>query len=592
MASQKSIYSVEHTMPFATSSKSSLHAVKRCAPQRLSRLSVALVGCIALGSLHTAAQADEKAELEQLRNTTLALIQALVDQGLLNADKAQALIRQASAPRAATAAASASAPAGTWGAPLGAATGTVRVPYIPESMKAQIKEDIKSEVLATARDEGWADARKIPTWLRTFNFAGDVRVRAESARFGEGNTPASVYRSQLESPAWSPDLLNTEIGRNRLTLRARFGFDAKVSDDMTAELRLSTGSSPTSASQTLGSSPGFFNRYTIALDRAWLKYEPMQDLKLQAGRMPVPFMGTDLLWPDDLAVDGVAVRAERNLASGVFAFANVGAFALQELELTSSDKWLLGAQVGVDWALDGRTSLRLGAAVYDFKSVEGTRETGPAPTGPLAGTVPYYSGEYRSGARLRGNTLISLNDPTNTGAPVWGLASKFRPVNLTAALSLDQFDPVNVGVTLDYVKNSAFDIADIQRRANSAAVADLANKTTGLQARFTVGSKSMSEKGSWNSFFAMRRFDRDAWVDALTDTTWNLGGTNYKGYSLGGAYAFDRRSTVGLRWTSTRNLDDGRRFLSNPNDPASLSGNLSSAPLKIDVIQLEVNARF
>jgi hypothetical protein len=567
--------------------------LSRVAPLGLKRLSLALFACMALSSVHSAAQADEKAELEQLRATTLALIQALVDQGLLNADKAQTLIRQANAPRAAAAPnASASAPAGGWGTPLGAATGTVRVPYIPESLKAQIKDDIKNEVLATARDEGWADARKIPTWLRTFTFEGDVRVRTEAALFGKGNAPASLYRSQVESPAWSPDLTNTENNRNRMTLRARFGFDAKISEDLLAEMRLSTGSSPTSASQTLGSSPGFFNRYSIGLDRAWLKYEPMQDLKLQAGRMPVPFMGTDLLWPDDLAVDGVAVRAERNLASGMFAFANVGAFALQELELTSSDKWLLGAQVGVDWAVDGRTHVRLGAAVYDFKNVEGTRESSPVPTGPLAGTVPYYSGEYRSGARLRGNTLISLNDPTNTGAAVWGLASKFRPVNLTAALTLSQFEPVQVGMTLDYVKNSAFDIADIQRRANSAAVADLANKTTGLQARFTVGSKSMSDKGSWNSFFALRRFDRDAWVDALTDTTWNLGGTNYKGYSVGGAYAFDRRSTVGLRWTSTRNLDDGRRFLSIPGDPTSLTGNVSSAPLKIDVIQLEVNARF
>jgi hypothetical protein len=49
---------------------------------------------------------------------------------------------------------------------------------------------------------------------------------------------------------------------------------------------------------------------------------------------------------------------------------------------------------------------------------------------------------------------------------------------------------------------------------------------------------------------------------------------------------------VGLRWTSTRNLDDGRRFLSISGDPTSLTGNVSSAPLKIDVIQLEVNARF
>ena len=86
--------------------------------------------------------------------------------------------------------------------------------------------------------------------------------------------------------------------------------------------------------------------------------------------------------------------------------------------------------------------------------------------------------------------------------------------------------------------------------------------------------------------------ERDAWVDALTDTTWNLGGTNYQGYSLGGNYTFDRHATIGVRWTSTRNLDDGRRFLANPSDPTSVTGNLSSAPLKIDVIQVEVNAKF
>ncbi|MBC7941678.1 MAG: putative porin, partial [Chitinophagaceae bacterium] len=473
-----------------------------------------------------------------------------------------------------------------------AATGTVRVPYIPESTRAQIKEEIKLDVLTTARDEGWADARRLPSWLRTFNFESDLRVRAEGALLDDSNTPAALYRSQVESPAWVPDLTNTQTNRSRLTLRARFGFTAGVSDDLAAGFRLSTGTSPTSGSQTLGSSPGFFNRYQIGLDRAWVRWEPVQDLQVTAGRMVTPFYGTDLLWPDDLSLDGVSVYGARTLGSGVFAYANVGAFALQELELTNSDKWLLGAQVGVDWALDTRTHLRVGAAIYDFRNIEGVRETSPPPAGALAGTVPYLSSEYRAGARLRGNTLINLNDPTSTGSPVWGLASKFRPLNVTAGLTFSQFEPVQVGVTLDYVKNSAFDLADIQRRAGTSAVADLADKTTGLQARLQVGSKNMSERGSWSTFFALRKFERDAWVDALTDTTWNLGGTSYKGYSLGGAYAFDRRSTIGLRWTSTRNLDDGRRFLSNPTDPTSVSGNLSSAPLKIDVIQIEVNSRF
>ena len=60
-----------------------------------------------------------------------------------------------------------------------------------------------------------------------------------------------------------------------------------------------------------------------------------------------------------------------------------------------------------------------------------------------------------------------------------------------------------------------------------------------------------------------------------------------------------------FRWAARLNLheavanhfsvavsDDGQRFLAVSGDPTSVSGNLSSAPLKIDVIQLEVSSRF
>ena len=106
------------------------------------------------------------------------------------------------------------------------------------------------------------------------------------------------------------------------------------------------------------------------------------------------------------------------------------------------------------------------------------------------------------------------------------------------------------------------------------------------------GNPTLVERGAWQAFIAYRHFERDAWIDALTNQEWHLGGTSYQGYSIGGAYAFDRRSTLGLRLTSTRNLDDGARFLSIPGDPTSVSGNLSSAPLKIDLFQVEANVRF
>ena len=527
----------------------------------------------------------ERGELEQLRATTQALIQALVEQGLISRERADALVRQAVV-KAAPAPAAAESGAPQWGQPP-----AVRVPYIPETLKAQIKEDIKNDVLLTAREEGWADSRRIPAWLRGFSLEGDIRVRAQGDIFDPGNVPAEVYRSQFDSPAWSPDLVNTQLSRQRLTLRARLGANVNVSDEIAAGLRIvaAGAAGPSSSSTTLGNN---FNRLTATFDRAWLRWEPLYNLRVEGGRSPNPFFGSDLLWPDDLSLDGLAIRGEKDLMPGMFLFGTVGAFALEEFALTQSDKWLYGVQLGADWAVTDQTQLRFAAAMYDFRNAEGVRESDPPPAGARAGTVAYQTSQYASSVRQRGNTLINLNDPTNSASPVWGLASKFRPINLSAALSFSQLEPYLVGLSVDYVDNSAFDLADIRQRAGTSAVDDLAAKTRGYQLKAQFGSPKLAERGNWQTFVALRHFERDAWVDAYTDTTWHLGGTNYKGFSAGASYTLGRNTNFSARWTSTRNLDDGQRFFALAGDPTSVSGNLSSAPLKIDVIQLEVSSRF
>jgi hypothetical protein len=567
-------------------------------PHRPARRRAALLPtllAVAAACAATSARADERADLEQLRATTTALIQALVDQGLISAERAQALLRQAqprpaepSTSTATAAAAPGAAASSAWGTPL---PHTVRVPYLSETQRAQIEESLRNDVMSTAREEGWADSRQLPPWLKLLTFEGDIRVRGEGDLFASGNAPAALYQTQTASPSWAPDLTNTQHSLGRGTLRARFGVKATVSDNITAGLRLSTGNSPTSGSQTLAAGSGFSNRYTFGLDRAWIDYEPRQDYHVTAGRMETPFAGTDLLWPEDLSLDGVALRGRQNIAGGASAFATLGAFALQEFPLDGGGKWLFGAQVGSDWAIGSNTDFRVAAAFYDFYRVEGVAEANPPPSGPLAATTPYQQSQYPAGARLKGNTLINLNDPTNAGAPVWGLASKFRPVNVMASLTLHQFDPVDVGFTFDYVHNSAFDVNDIARRAG-VAMDNLAERTTGIQAQFQVGSRRQGERGAWKAYAGYRDFQRDAWLDAFTDTTWNLGGTNYRGFTIGTAYTFEPRTSVGLRWTSTRNLDDHVRTLADPNQPTTVIGDLSSAPLKIDVIQLDLNTRF
>ena len=552
-----------------------------------------LLAAAVVTALAAPARADEKRELEQLRATTLGLIEALVQQGLLPRDRADALLRQAQAPAWGT-----PPPAAQAQAPAQAPAPVIRVPYVSETLRAQLREEIRNDVLTVARDERWADSRALPSWLPGLTISGDVRVRWQSEMYeppryapgvtdpcliAGGNLPAECWRSQTATPAWGPDVLNTSNDRDRLTLRARLGVGAKISDDTSAGLRITTGSTsgPTSSSQTLGQG---FNKASIVLDRAFVRYEPRQDVRVIAGRMANPFFGSDLLWPDDLSFDGVAVQAEHTVASGAFVFATAGAFPLEEFNVDQRDKWLYALQIGAEAAVADRTQLRVGLASYHFAHVQGVRETEPPPGGARAGTVPYFTSQYPTNVRQKGNTLINLNDPTSSAAPTWGLASRFRPINLMTALTLTHFDPVTLGMQLDWVHNGAFDLADIEQRAG-VSLPDLAERNTGVQAKLNVGMSNLDERGNWQLFGAWRRFERDAWIDGFTDTTWHVGGTNYQGWQLGGQYAFDRRTSLGLRVTSTRNLDDGVR------DAAGVP-NASSNPLKVDVLQVDLNTRF
>ena len=542
-----------------------------------------LLGLVAPGAAH----ADERGDLEQLRATTYALIQALVDSGLMSPEKAQTLIQQAQRARPAADAAA------TPGA-ASSARNVVRVPYVPETVKAEMREQIKQEVLAQARTERWGEPGALPEWFSRIGIEGDVRVRLQRDAFARDNiTPNDVnggYRSQDQTPAWAPDLTNTTRDRDRVTLRARLGVSGQLGEGWTAGLRAATGSdaSPVSTSQTLGGGDGNFGKYQLWLDRAFVQWQPRADTKLVAGRFANPFFGTDLSWPSDLNFDGLSASHRRALSDRAAVFATAGVFPLQEFNSSGSDKWLYGGQLGADLAASRHAQLSIGLAYYDFQRIEGRASADLTPTGVDAGVVgSYLNSEYPRSVRQKGNTLIRLNQsPLETGnAPVWGLASAFRPLDLTLAASFTHFAPVVVKASFDYIRNTAFDLADIRRRSLTPDL-DLKTRNTAMQARFTVGSAAIDRAGGWQAGFTWRRIERDAWPDAFTDTTWHLGGTNYDGWSLTGEYGIGPRTSLALRWTSTRNLDDGQPLLFNGQK------NFSNADLKIDVLQIELNSRF
>jgi hypothetical protein len=79
-------------------------------------------------------------------------------------------------------------------------------------------------------------------------------------------------------------------------------------------------------------------------------------------------------------------------------------------------------------------------------------------------------------------------------------------------------------------------------------------------------------RGGWRVFLGYRYLERDAVLDAFTDSDLRLGGTDVEGYYLGGYFGLSDGTFLRLRYLSGNEID--------------------GPPLGIDVWQLDINAQF
>jgi hypothetical protein len=205
-------------------------------------------------------------------------------------------------------------------------------------------------------------------------------------------------------------------------------------------------------------------------------------------------------------------------------------------------------------------------ALYDFKNVEGTANT-------LVPGDSTYNGTVLA-ARQKGNSTFDINKDgvlscglgtSNSGC---GLASRFRELNLTGQIDLAMFDPVHVMLTGDYVRNIGFDANDILLRTGNSYT----KENQGRQVKLTVGMPTVAKRNDWQVSGAYKRLGADAVLDAYTDSDFHLGGTDAKGWVLGGSYGIGSNTSFGLRWIS--------------------ADEISGPPLAVDVLMLDLNSRF
>lgn len=429
---------------------------------------------------------------------------------------------------------------------------------IKEEVARQVKQELKDEIAKEVKRE--ATAASALDWSKRIRFGGDVRLRYQDDAFGDDNPTVFAL------PSDPTKVVNRTVDRERLQYQARISANAQVNEQAEVGLRLATGNdgNPISTNDTLGD---YMTKDSITFDQAYLKWTPMADastlpgkLDLWGGRMPNPFLATDLVWDSDLNFEGVAANLEIPLKTGLKGFVNVGAFPLQEVDFSSQDKWLYGGQMGVRYTTRSHVSYTLAAAYYDYQDIQGVRNPYVIDgEGPYDYTAPLF--------QQTGNTVFNINQ-FNTGSELMALAADYNELNVTGKIDIGTFDPVYISFLGDYVKNLGFD----RNEVNALTGVLVPKDDTGYLVGVTVGHQKMQQLWDWQTSLSYKYLEADAVLDAFTDSDFHLGGTNAKGWILGGQLGLGKDLWLRARWLS--------------------SDTISERPVAIDTLQVDLNARF
>ena len=530
--------------------------------------------------LHAADNPAQQQSMEELRNTVINLLQALVDKGLLTRDQAEQLVKQAQAKAQAEAAAASAKSA----AQAQEDQNAVRVPYVPQIVQDQIsqqvaqevKPQVVEEVKQQAKAERWGVPAALPDWLSRIHPFGDVTLRAQADLFPKDNS----YQQLLDYNAVNSaggiakatyPFLDTTQDRYRLRLRARIGLQGDLTDTLRAVIRLSSGSLTQiagSESQTLGQ---YFNRYTVGIDEAYILWDssPRDQLAmttLQGGRIANPwFTPTELVWARDLTFEGLAGTHRFGWGYGdadrSHVYLTYGAFPLLEVpQQASQDKWMVGGQLGTNLRLnDGDDHLRIAGGYYDFLHVTGVKNT------------PYSTlTNYTAPAFVQwGNTMFDIsNNPSDPTVNLFALAAHFRIVDLATQYE-HVFDRYSIAFAGEAVRNVGYDRTQIEALSGQSFSKD---QNRGYVGEISFGDPVVDDLNLWRAAVGYRYVQADAVVDAWTDADFHGGATNASGYYVWATYGISRNAWVRLRY---------------------LSGNEIIGPrYGLDIWQLDLNARF
>ncbi|MBS0514481.1 MAG: putative porin [Proteobacteria bacterium] len=338
--------------------------------------------------------------------------------------------------------------------------------------------DPMKDINPIARDAASAAPPPVPAPQQSappsrFAIAGDLRVRAQ----------------RDSSNDHAPD-------RHSGQVRGRLGITYAVNDVVSVGTRIVTGdyNDPNSVDVQLSN---FDNKFQTSLDLAYAKLD-YGSTQFYGGKIPQPFVRTELVWDGDVTPQGISANYKLPLADGSAFKANALYFVIDE-QAAGPDSTMAGAQFVYESPTLGPWKFDTAAAYYHYS---------------LGSTAGADAGDFR----------------TNLRKPNGSYLSQFHLGDLIVGASYSGFgERWPLRIVGDYVHNFG-----------AATDAD-----TGYGLDVLLGRAS--KVGDWRVGYGYAVAETDAVLSAFSQDNTSLA-TNYRQHMLSADYVIYPGTSINATW--------------------------------------------
>jgi hypothetical protein len=342
-------------------------------------------------------------------------------------------------------------------------------------------------------------------WATRIKFKGDLRMRNDN-----------IAQERVVKVTDTTADVDDAADRNRTRLRARFGFDATVTDNVKASFQLASGSDndPRSTNQTLTNDA---TKKSIWLDQAYIDWRMpfLSGSDLLLGKMKYPFWrpGQSYFYDGDVNPEGVAVTLDRGML-----FGSLYGFAMWENGPTNpaqvtEDTFMVGLQAGLKFSVFGGET----RAALHYYDVTGAQHFNPFALGSANGNT----------------TVAHVVNGTSTQVLLYDynvlMASGEMGLNVGA---------LPLSLWADYAQNMASNVED---------------GDTAYAVGFMLGKASNAK--TWEAGLSYQSIGKDALFAQWIDSDFGDGVADADGWVLKGGYAPAKNVTInGTYFVNSRNV--------------------------------------